>query len=118
MIGKIINNIYGKYKNKFRRIENIPEFLPDGIVRYRVVFSGLVQGVGFRYETWLVAKKLGLTGFADNMPDGRVCVEVQGAKNKIQYLIHYMKSHDRICVENVEVSEMELKEENEFIAVY
>ena len=39
-------------------------------------------------------------------------------KNKIQYLIHYMKSHDRICVENVEVSEMELKEENEFIAVY
>ena len=118
MITKLMNNLYNKYKSKFKRIDNVPEFLPDGIVRYRVFFSGLVQGVGFRYETWLVAKKLGLTGFADNMPDGRVCVEVQGPKNRIQYLISYMKSHKRICVENVEVFEMELKEENEFIAVY
>ena len=32
---------------------------------------GRVQGVGFRYTTQYEAKRLGLTGYAKNLDDGR-----------------------------------------------
>jgi acylphosphatase len=37
-----------------------------------IVVSGLVQGVGYRYFASRRAEKLGLTGYARNLPDGRV----------------------------------------------
>jgi len=47
----------------------------------RVLVSGVVQGVGFRYYTRLRARELGLAGWVQNLPDGRVevCVEGQPA---------------------------------------
>jgi acylphosphatase len=43
-----------------------------------VLFSGRVQGVGFRYTTLLLAREYEVAGFAQNLPDGRVRVEVEG----------------------------------------
>jgi acylphosphatase len=45
-------------------------------VRYLV--SGQVQGVGFRWFVARHARSLGLTGYARNLPDGRVEVVVGG----------------------------------------
>jgi acylphosphatase len=59
-----------------------------------------VQGVGFRYEAWLIAQKLELTGFAENLPSGKVRMEIQGPKNKIMHLIKCMESIPRIVIEN------------------
>ena len=42
----------------------------------RYVISGAVQGVGFRWFVARHARSLGLTGFARNLPDGRVEVVV------------------------------------------
>jgi acylphosphatase len=40
-----------------------------------VLFSGMVQGVGFRYTTCRVASGYDVTGTVRNLPDGRVeCV--------------------------------------------
>ncbi|HEX2099614.1 MAG TPA: acylphosphatase, partial [Candidatus Synoicihabitans sp.] len=36
-----------------------------------------VQGVGFRYSTMQVAKEFEVTGFVQNLPDGRVLLEAE-----------------------------------------
>ena len=46
--------------------------------RLHLIISGRVQGVGFRYFCYDQAERLGLTGYARNIPDGSVEVEVQG----------------------------------------
>ncbi|MGB2079483.1 MAG: acylphosphatase, partial [Vibrio sp.] len=38
----------------------------------KFLVSGRVQGVGFRYFTGHEAQRLGLTGYAKNLADGRV----------------------------------------------
>ena len=95
-----------------------PEFEQDEVRRYKIIFSGSVQGVGFRYEMWLIAEKLGLSGFVENLPNGNVQVEIQGMKNKILYLIDYLKSIERIRIDKIEIYELELKEEKGFTAIY
>jgi acylphosphatase len=44
----------------------------------RFLISGHVQGVGFRDATRREAERLGLSGTADNLPDGRVVVDAFG----------------------------------------
>lgn len=46
--------------------------------RVRYLFSGIVQGVGFRPLVYLLARNCGLTGFVQNSPEG-VIAEVEGS---------------------------------------
>ena len=52
---------------------------------------GLVQGVFFRYTTRKVARKLGLTGYVKNLPDGSVYIEAEGLEDKINELLEFSK---------------------------
>lgn len=52
--------------------------------------SGRVQGVWFRASTQEKAKKLGLTGWARNLPDGRVEVLACGDKEKLKELHQWL----------------------------
>lgn len=113
-----LKDIWNQFRDKYMtspvdNMENI-SFSVDEIKRYQIIFSGLVQGVGFRYETWGLAKKLGLTGFVKNVADGTVYAEIQGQKNKIAYLVECLKLIPRIHIEQVESKEMELKQETDF----
>ncbi|MDD4954125.1 MAG: acylphosphatase [Candidatus Omnitrophica bacterium] len=40
--------------------------------RLHVIYSGTVQGVGFRFTTENIARELGLAGWVKNLNDGRV----------------------------------------------
>lgn len=51
--------------------------------RYLIIFQGRVQGVGFRYFTYTLARELGVTGSVRNLMNGDVEVEVQGNDNQI-----------------------------------
>ena len=42
----------------------------------QILFTGHVQGVGFRWTTERIASQLPLRGFVRNLPDGRVEVVV------------------------------------------
>ena len=50
-----------------------------GQVRSRVLLSGRVQGVGFRYHTMMKARELGAAGWVRNLSDGRVEVHIDAA---------------------------------------
>lgn len=51
----------------------------DSRKRLRCVITGDVQGVGFRWSARERALDLGLTGFVQNLPDGRLEVVAEGA---------------------------------------
>ncbi len=61
--------------------------MSESIVRKHIYFSGDVQGVGFRFRSYYIAQSLGLTGWVENMWDGRVEMEVQGSESAIQELL-------------------------------
>lgn len=50
----------------------------------RFLVSGLVQGVGYRAFARRAALRLGLVGFARNLPDGRVETVVTGPADAVQ----------------------------------
>lgn len=52
--------------------------------RARALIEGEVQGVGFRPTARAKARALGLTGYAANLPDGRVEVVVEGDRDRIE----------------------------------
>ncbi len=111
---KAWNQFLDKYmKSTAEKIEHV-EFSADETKRYSIIFWGLVQGVGFRYETWAIAQKLGLTGFVENLSDGTVYAEIQGPENKILYLMDCLQSIPRIHIEKMKMDEMELKQESHF----
>ncbi|MCX6950411.1 MAG: acylphosphatase [Opitutae bacterium] len=53
----------------------------------QVLFTGRVQGVGFRYQTLQVAKEFEVCGGVKNLPDGRVQLEVEGGASEVNDFI-------------------------------
>ena len=58
----------------------------------RFVVSGLVQGVGFRWFVARHARSLGLTGYARNLPNGRVEVVVDGPEEALAELERLLRA--------------------------
>ena len=52
-----------------------------------VFFSGHVHGVGFRYLALQVARGFDVAGFVQNLPDGRVHLEVEGSADEVHQFI-------------------------------
>ena len=67
-------------------------------VRWHIFFEGDVQFVGFRYTARLLAKKLELSGWVRNLPDGRVEVEAQGPVTDLRRFLIGIKSQPHIHV--------------------
>ena len=55
--------------------------------RATVHYSGHVQGVGFRYTARSIAEKYAVTGFVQNLSDGRVRLVVEGNQGEIDQLL-------------------------------
>jgi acylphosphatase len=56
-------------------------------IRLRVVFSGHVQGVGFRYTTVHISRGFTVTGYARNLPDGRVELVAEGVPEQVRAFV-------------------------------
>jgi acylphosphatase len=52
--------------------------------RLRVLYSGHVQGVGFRYSVKSLAPGFEITGTIRNLPDGRVELVAEGMKEELK----------------------------------
>jgi acylphosphatase len=73
----------------------------------RWLVSGRVQGVGFRWFVLRHAERLGLAGWARNLPDGRVEVVAAGAAGALRELESALREGPRFgYVENVDKDEI------------
>jgi acylphosphatase len=55
-------------------------------VRLHLLVRGRVQGVGFRWYVRELARKLGLSGWVRNCPDGAVEIAAEGSEESLQRL--------------------------------
>lgn len=56
-------------------------------VRRHIIFSGEVQGVGFRYKAKHTANRYGISGWVRNLWDGSVEMEAEGHPRDIDDLL-------------------------------
>lgn len=73
------------------------------MIRKRIVFSGWVQGVGFRYRARHAAELLGATGWVRNEYDGSVTMEIQGTEEQIDEVIRAIGRGRYVKIENMDV---------------
>ena len=66
-----------------------------GDLRLTAVVRGEVQGVGFRWAVQNQAGRLGLTGYAENLPDGSVRVEAEGTSDRLDQLEAFLHQGPR-----------------------
>lgn len=57
----------------------------------KIIVSGTVQGVGFRYSTLRFAKNLTISGYVRNLYDGRVEIVAQGDTHQIKTLLKWLQ---------------------------
>lgn len=53
------------------------------VQRRTVHYSGRVQGVGFRYTTVSVARRYAVSGYVQNLQDGRVVLVAEGEESAL-----------------------------------
>lgn len=76
---------------------------------YRLTVCGEVQGVGFRASVRRHALKLGLKGYAKNLPNG--CVEIviaADSRDSVEALLESVKKLRTAKISRVEVQEVEV----------
>ena len=57
------------------------------LIRRTVLFTGHVQGVGFRYTTCRIADRHTVTGYVRNLPDGRVEAVIEGTTSDVDRFV-------------------------------
>ena len=76
------------------------------MIRKRIVFTGWVQGVGFRWRARQAAEMYGCTGWVRNEWDGSVTMEIQGAEEAIDRVITSIEAGRYVRIENMDCREM------------
>ena len=74
----------------------------------RIIVSGRVQGVGFRYFVQEKAREYNICGWVRNNPNRTVEIEVEGHPNQLEVFIDFIKlgnGHSR--VDDMRISEIE-----------
>jgi acylphosphatase len=72
--------------------------------RREVHYTGQVQGVGFRYTTQHIAQRMAaVTGYVQNLPDGRVRLLVEGPPNELDALLKAIRTSMTGCIERTHV---------------
>ena len=77
--------------------------------RWRIVFYGRVQHVGFLYTAMYLAQGLYLTGWVRNLPDGSVLMEAQGGTAQLRKLLIRLKSQPHLHIEKTDISMISLR---------
>jgi acylphosphatase len=74
---------------------------PRDLERRTVHYAGRVQGVGFRYETRSLANQFDVTGYVQNLDDGRVLLVVEGSLDEMDRFLGRIAESMRRHIRNV-----------------
>ena len=83
-------------------------------VRKHILVSGRVQGVGFRYRTYYLAQNLGLTGWFQNLDDGRVEMELKCDEADMNQLFRRLEQNSFIDITDCVVKQIPTERESSF----
>ena len=75
------------------------------MIRRTVLFSGRVQGVGFRFTTCRVAEDYAVTGYVRNLTDGRVETVVEGDTSEVERFLTALKAEMASYIRDVQQHE-------------
>ena len=79
--------------------------------RYYVIFTGRVQGVGFRWTVLSLAQRYNYSGWIRNMYNGNVDMEIQGDNLNIHSFIQEINKHARWAViDDYSIKELPVEE--------
>ena len=84
------------------------------MIRRHIIFTGWVQGVGFRYRARHAASLYGCTGWVRNEWDGSVTMEIQGNLEDINRVIQAIQAGQYVKIDKMNVKEMPLENERGF----
>ena len=76
--------------------------MAENVIRKHLVFSGFVQGVGFRWRARRAAEAVGATGWVRNDWSGTVTMEIQGTEDMIENVLAALERGSYIRIESVE----------------
>jgi acylphosphatase len=71
------------------------------MIRRTVLFSGQVQGVGFRYTACHIARRFNVAGYVKNLSDGRVEAVVEGEEDEIARFVGAVSEEMSPGIQNV-----------------
>ena len=70
--------------------------------RRQVIYSGNVQGVGFRYTAHSIARGFEVGGFVRNLPDGCVEMVVEGAPAELDRFLGELAEQMSGLIRNID----------------
>jgi acylphosphatase len=76
------------------------------VVGKRALYSGQVQGVGFRYTTQRVAQGLAVAGFVRNLTNGQVELVAEGTAEQVDELLRRVSAAMAGHVTQVELTDV------------
>lgn len=92
--------------------------LHQAVRRRTVVFSGRVQGVGFRYTSRNVALQYDVRGYVRNLPDGRVELVLEGAEAEMDCVIEEIRRKMSAFIRGVSVQSLPATGEFDQFAIW
>ena len=84
----------------------------ESVMRKRLVFSGIVQGVGFRWRARHAAEAVGASGWVRNDRDGTVTMELQGTGAQRESVLAALERGAYIQIDRIDARRVPV-EENE-----
>ena len=76
------------------------------MIRKHIVFTGQVQGVGFRWQARQAAQLYDCTGWCRNEWDGSVTMEIQGSGDAIDRVVRSIQDGRYVWIRDMDVTEI------------
>jgi len=81
--------------------------------RVHAIYSGIVQGVGFRFTARHLASKHRVNGWVKNAPDGKVELEIEGDSDNVDKVLKGLREELGRYITDVSYKELPFSGEYE-----
>lgn len=72
--------------------------------RIELIYSGRVQGVGFRFTAIRIAEDLGIAGWVKNLQDGSVKIVAEGKEDALNKFLDRIREYFSSNIRNEDLS--------------